>query len=362
MDLFKLCKRKKLKPEEKQKILDNPTILNNIGENLFHNLLKHDNCDIELYNQMLILGHDLYNTNKMGYTSFYSCIEHCKNEKRHDKLCWILGHDNQKMLHTKSFEPTHYMLFYFTYERWYLGFDDKHFRIIQKLHELNLLEKNLTTNKYEKINMDEICVTLEQLLWFEQNFNYLTNKSYYYGNTIFHCLEKSKDLELIEYLFKKYPNSVNTPDLNMEIKLLEQLFVKYKLNDTYENQIAKIGLLYKYGFDNNDGQAWRDLFDLNFDMNSQFDRNILVWILNNKKMKWFNWTLIKRYQLTLDDFLFPDKFGKLVVSVGCDPTDGTIYSTSVIEGYKYNAEKVLSLYTKEYCEKLHDQIMEIINK
>ena len=88
-DLFKLCKRKRLKESEKELLVSYPHLTNGVGETLFHNYMKHDGCDIDLLNKFVENNCDLYNINRSGEDVFKSCYLYCR-DNTFKKLNWLL--------------------------------------------------------------------------------------------------------------------------------------------------------------------------------------------------------------------------------------------------------------------------------
>jgi hypothetical protein len=234
-DLFKLCKLSKLNESDKQQIIQNPTIKNNWGENLLHNYAKHNGCDFELMEKMIANGHDINNINKKGYSMIYSCFEFSKSKKINEKMIWLLKNNCPVIIN--GFDP---IKIFFTRKF-------RNIEFIKLLCEKYNISRDLTIEKYKKLNPVIRCDNIDDALWYNSNFkvNYYAELESYGGNFTYDPLV----LELIFSLFTKTDTINNFPNINKIYKMY--FYWKY-----YNN----LAVLYKYGFiDNSVKDEWNDL-------------------------------------------------------------------------------------------------------
>lgn len=172
--LFKSTKRKRLNATEKQLIIDHPEIINGHGENLLHNYAKHDGVDLDLISDMVANGHTFDNYNKVTkYGPIMSCISFCHNtDIIYKKIYHMIGLGCPLCSDDSDF--TELLLIDYLNEpgnnSYYLVNTPEFPNFIKYLVSENILETDLTKEKYRYINPMNIFKNLEDIKWFIKTF------------------------------------------------------------------------------------------------------------------------------------------------------------------------------------------------
>ncbi len=408
--LFKLCKRKKLKPEEIKLMIDNPDALNGTGENLLHNYLKHDGCDFKLIQDMFDNGHDINNLNKQGYSMFYSCFLYCNANcnNLYQKIDFLMK--NFCPLVVPNVDLTRFILYKNPIIRYNYQYTSNHiskyFKLIQKLLSLNLLETNLK-DKYPYINLAHWSKDINMLKWFDQNFQMnwdmssMHHMSPYHGPILHYIANNCNDIEIFEYVCQKCVTDINyninttnnyTPlDISLickNYKYLEILY-KYGVNDPLMQQNSDTAV--RNFLDHIMQKGIRQCSNSYKDSGYMYKQNF-IWLILNHKVKEFPIRYIKAFRIKLNDFkTFPNvlafNHGFCSGSNNCE----LFFPEEIVEenrrraeesknflqktGFKSTRPQVscpmsvkymnkldkefgLEEYTQEYCQKIYDEILQ----
>jgi hypothetical protein len=387
-ELFKLCKRKKLKDSEKELLIQNPNAKNSWGENLLHNYMKHDGYDLEFMDKLLATGHDINNINKKGYSMIYSCAEFSSCEKFNEKIIWLVKNGCPVIIN--KFDP---ILIFFNPEMFRRCKVNREF--FEILCEKYQIEKDLTADKYKHINPVFQSNDIEDAIWYDQTFkvNYhaVLGKEDRFGanyRTIF-----TENPQVLEFILNKFKLEGETINNFPEVDQIYQMYADW-------NQYKNLDVLYKCGFiDNEEGKAiWqRSSNDVEKNIcdcmeQYRFDkpackRKMFLWALVNRKIKDFSLIHIKFLRLSVDDLkLFIDSeeskcyltkeweyrytakceyFKTFIEDCPNDYPEGIAKNNEYPQGHakinEYDIKNDLTMYTKEYCQKKYDEIQKFLS-
>ncbi len=393
-NLFQLCRRKFLKPDEKQLFIDNPDKVNKEGENLLHHYIKCSRrLDLKLIQDMIDNGHDINNLDKSERSMFHTCV--VVNKAQYEVLNLLV--DNHCPLVTPNVDLTRFMLYDQLGTYYNQIIDEEYFKLIQRLVGLNLLETDLK-NKYPNINPLYYAKDYDMFVWLDKTFDTLydiEDSKYMYHPLLHYYAYRRDDTQIFEYICQKDSSTVNlvtqtnpTTPLMLALihnnyQLLEILY-KYGVDDIkIIDKYIKFLLTQGVGRCNNKNYIAHTGINGNYMEKGYDQKRNFIWLIINKKLKEFPIRLIKVFRITLEDFdNFPNisrfnhgiltkshyyeyYFEEDCTEINTEKLDDLYFQESLRPKYiktmkELNKKFDLEDYTKDYCQDLYDEIMKLI--
>jgi len=252
---------------------------------------------------------------------FYSCYLYCQKsyhygEDSHiktQKIDWLL--DNNCPLDSDSNDLTSMILYgklnFTIYNSYLHKYNNKYFELIKRLYAMGKLCKDLTIDKYIRINPAEKCLNIDQMKWFDKNFKIKYNHDPYLENNVmiypfYNFIHLQSDIGIINFVCKKIG------DIN-KLKDLYEIFKKIISNCVYIHCFVTLETLYKNKLKETPGmlQFWQEFVnetlhhkntdDINEEYSYDMNKEDFLWIITNKKVKSFPIQYIKKFKLELND-------------------------------------------------------------
>lgn len=375
---FTLCSRTHLKEHEKQILIDNRDKLNKEGENLLHCYIKNaGRIDVNLVQDMIDNRYDTYNVNKEGHSIFYSCFNNWRYKTRFEVIDLLIK--NKCPLDSPNMDLTQFIL----HDNVKYQMEDKYFELIEKLLDLGLLETDLK-NKYPHINPAKLIKDIYALEWFDNIFS----MNYDIEGLLPFLAAYRQSPEMFEYICRKNQSVLNLSDQKYKTKLLEDILMY--------NNYQHLEILYKYSGEIDDADIIQNFVDklvknsitpcrpkvsyfrFSLQISGYERKRNLIWLVLNNKLQKFSIRLIKGFRITLDDFKNFPKVSEYTHGQNISHNYELFFEEDCLEVNDKELEDIqlprpkyvktlkemnqkfgLEDYTKEYCQNLYDQIMNL---
>lgn len=375
--LFQICNKKQLEKGDQYKLLDAYNVKNKFGDNILQSYIKSLNENFIFLDKLIKEDHDSKNINNEGDSAIYSCLLYCHNniKIKYKKVNWLL--DNGCPIDIPKYDITKFFLFEYPRKHQIGVFSYEYFTLLKRLFNMGLFNINLANN-YKYISFGYLafhCYDLNQIEWFTKNFklNYEFHISpepiynSYFGNPFYYAsINGLNNLDVLIYLLKISPyylieavNKYNVLDnvlryCNSTILSLVELYCKNQIfkdleKDTWKHFTERLSTTFYKG------------------INRYYKKDNLIFGLKFGKIKEFSINVIKGLRLTLDDFK-----GDIVNTDSGVDWEGDIhpdllfpedYDEQKAEEIKKvnNKSKDLKPFTKDFCLKEYQKIMDYIN-
>jgi hypothetical protein len=311
MDIFKICKLKKLNDDQKQRLIDDTMSINRTKETIFQNYFKHLSWDEDLVDKMLRNGHRIDCTDSHDQTLIHSVIHHCRGEKiATAKINWLLQNNTPIESSRYSFIDTIVDLAKGHHNKSVEWSERTILDIVCAYGESGKIKEFDTSIRDSKHACFNFCIWLNNVncieyldTVFQCNYDVddisLCNRDYLYKNrdTLARFLSKSSNA-MSSMLVPAFHESFRADNS----KTLPHIYLK-----VITEGIKNINLLYEFGFKDSDFEGVKYFWDhvwylLKNPHGGHRDyKEILIYGLINGKIQDIPTCFVKIYKLELGD-------------------------------------------------------------